>query len=443
MSLHASAMQNSVLTSFIGALQGSVSVLLTIGYGMIAGHFKLIKDSSAKDISRLCVKLLQPALLIINVGSEVHPETLPRYFPIIVWSVAYNLVSIAIGVVARRWFKMPSFVAPACAFNNTTSLPLLLVQSFAVTGLLDAILLPGESASDAVNRAKSYFLINAVIGSSLTFSLGPGLLNPHDEDGPSPPQTPGISAGLNGRLHPPGPPPLAIADDLTERGEASERTALLGYEQSRKGSSGILVRGKEAYASLPSFVKSILSFFTQFMNAPFIGALIGLLLGMVGPLYDQFFDSEGFFSGWLTASVRNIGDLFASLQALTVGVKLLNSYRDMKRGEDAGPMPWGTTVFITFIRFIFWPVVGIPIVYVLAQKTTMLNSDPVLWFCMMLMPVGPPALKLLALADVSGAEEKEKSSLVKFLSASYLISPMICFSVVGALKATQAAMPQA
>ena len=83
MSLHASAMQNSVLTSFIGALQGSVSVLLTIGYGMIAGQFKLIKDSSAKDISRLCVKLLQPALLIINVGSEVHPETLPRYFPII------------------------------------------------------------------------------------------------------------------------------------------------------------------------------------------------------------------------------------------------------------------------------------------------------------------------------------------------------------------------
>ena len=83
MSLHASAMQNSVLTSFIGALQGSVSVLLTIGYGMIAGHFKLIKDSSAKDISRLCVKLLQPALLIFNVGSEVHPETLPRYFPII------------------------------------------------------------------------------------------------------------------------------------------------------------------------------------------------------------------------------------------------------------------------------------------------------------------------------------------------------------------------
>ncbi|KAL1738190.1 hypothetical protein HDZ31DRAFT_7677, partial [Schizophyllum fasciatum] len=275
---------NSILTSFIGALQGSVSVLLTIAYGIIAGHFKLIKDSSAKDISRLCVELLQPALLIINVGSEVHPETLRRYLPIIVWSIAYNVVSIAIGVVARRFFKMPSFVAPACAFNNTTSLPLLLVQSFAVTGLLDAILPPGESASDAVNRAKSYFLINAVIGSSLTFSLGPGLLNPQDEDGPSPPQTPGgfANGGLNGTLHPPGPPPLAVAEDITERGEATERTALLGYEQRRKGVTGIYERGKEAYASLPSVIKWVPEFFAQFLNAPFIGALIGLLLGMVG-----------------------------------------------------------------------------------------------------------------------------------------------------------------
>lgn len=435
-------MQNSILTSFIGALQGSVSVLLTITYGIIAGHFKLIKDSSAKDISRLCVKLLQPALLIINVGSEVHVETLRRYFPIIVWSIAYNIISIGIGLLARKFFRMPSFVAPACAFNNTTSLPLLLVQSFAVTGLLDAILLPGESSSAAVDRAKSYFLINAVIGSSLTFSLGPGLLNPHDEDGPSPPQTPG-TADANKRLsstgRPSGPPPLASAENVAERGEANETTALLGSSTLGHGYE----RSQETYKSLPAVVQGTLHFFTQFVNAPFIGALIGLVLGMVGPLYRQFFTSDGFFSGWLTASVRNIGDLFASLQALTVGVKLLSSYKEMQRGEDAGRMPWGTTVFIVLIRFVFWPAVGIPIIYMLAHKTTLLNSDPVLWFCMMLMPVGPPALKLLALADVSGAEEKEKSSLVKFLSMSYLLSPIICFSVVGSLKATQAAMEHA
>jgi len=35
---------------------------------------------------------------------------------------------------------------------------------------------------------------------------------------------------------------------------------------------------------------------------------------------------------------------------------------------------------------------------------------------MMLMPVGPPALKLTALADVTGSSDKEKMSIAKFLT---------------------------
>lgn len=40
--------------------------------------------------------------------------------------------------------------------------------------------------------------------------------------------------------------------------------------------------------------------------------------------------------------------------------------------------------------------------------------------------------------QVSGAEEDEKMSIAKFISLSYVISPVICFTVVGALKATLA-----
>jgi len=68
-------------------------------------------------------------------------------------------------------------------------------------------------------------------------------------------------------------------------------------------------------------------------------------------------------------------------------------------------------------------------------------------------------MKLTALADVSGAGDEEKMSIAKFLTVSedsstfllllleadfflnqisYAISPLICFSVVGALKASQA-----
>ena len=38
-----------------------------------------------------------------------------------------------------------------------------------------------------------------------------------------------------------------------------------------------------------------------------------------------------------------------------------------------------------------------------------------LWFTMMLMPTGPPALKLTALAEVNGSNEGEKMSIAKVL----------------------------
>lgn len=51
-------------------------------------------------------------------------------------------------------------------------------------------------------------------------------------------------------------------------------------------------------------------------------------------------------------------------------------------------------------------------------KTSILAEDPMLWFTMMLMPVGPTAMKLMALADVSHAEAKEKMVISKFLAVS-------------------------
>lgn len=56
----------------------------------------------------------------------------------------------------------------------------------------------------------------------------------------------------------------------------------------------------------------------------------------------------------------------------------------------------------------------------------------------MMMPTGPPATKLVALADVSGADDDVKMSIAKFLTISYAISPLICLAVVGSLKASLA-----
>ena len=78
--------------------------------------------------------------------------------------------------------------------------------------------------------------------------------------------------------------------------------------------------------------------------------------------------------------------------------------------------------------------------YAFASKTRLLDQDPILWFAMMLMPCGPTAMNLTSLAEVAGSSEDEKMSLSRFLVISYTISPLVAFSVVGALKASQAAI---
>lgn len=66
---------DSLVVPFLGALQASIAVLLTIFSGMLARQFNLVSEESSKDISKMCVKLFLPALLIVNVGSELHLET--------------------------------------------------------------------------------------------------------------------------------------------------------------------------------------------------------------------------------------------------------------------------------------------------------------------------------------------------------------------------------
>ena len=53
-------------------------------------------------------------------------------------------------------------------------------------------------------------------------------------------------------------------------------------------------------------------------------------VGLTPPLKKAFFASPqkgGIFKAWLTASIKNVGELFASLQVIVVGVKLASSMR--------------------------------------------------------------------------------------------------------------------
>ncbi|CAN9295860.1 unnamed protein product [Alternaria alternata] len=430
-----------LIVPFTGAIQAAFSVLLTIAFGVVAAQCNLLSPKAAKEVSKLCVRMFLPALLIYKIGSNLHQDTGVRYVPVLIWSISYTLLSVFVGRLLTRIFKLPAWVAPAIAFNNTTSLPLLLIQSLKQTQILDAILIGGESGSQAMDRAESYFLVNAMVSNSLTFAIGPGLLRPGDEDASD--EQEGEDDEDNGQANGDGE-----SSDM-ERGPEGiidEETSLLPQRitkpVNRIEKKGYL-KTQKWYNNLSPWLQETLNITWQFANAPLLGAIVGAVIGLTPALHRLFFSPSnegGYLNAWLTTAIKNIGELFATTQIIVVGVKLSKSMLRMKRGEDSGEVRKGSLAIVTLIRFIIWPLISIPLIWVVASKTKLLDADPMLWFSMMLMPTGPPAMILVALTDVTGAAESMKMTVAKFLTISYAITPMICFAVVGALKATEAAI---
>lgn len=69
--------------------------------------------------------------------------------------------------------------------------------------------------------------------------------------------------------------------------------------------------------------------------------------------------------------------------------------------------------------------ISIPLIWAIASKTELLNGDPMLWFSMMLMPTGPPAMILVALTDVTGAPEAMKMTIAKFLTVRFHLNSCV------------------
>ena len=224
-----------------------------------------------------------------------------------------------------------------------------------------------DTSFAALARANSYFLVNAIVGNSLTFALGPKLLD--GEEAPEAEEEDDRKTADDSERSGNGPQdaeqgnqPNGHAEDHPNDEDPTEQTSLLPEPVVRRGEeagrSGYR-QGKKVWIQLPRWAQDFLDFMYAFLNAPLIGATIGAIIGLVPPLHKAFFSEPqegGIFTAWLTSSVKNIGQLFAALQVVAVGVKLSSSLRKMKKGEDSGTVPWLPMTFVLFIRFIIWPV---------------------------------------------------------------------------------------
>lgn len=225
-----------------------------------------------------------------------------------------------LGWILKRLFKWPAWTVPAICFNNTTALPLLLIQSLDAAGILkDLTMGEGDSSSAAVRRAKSYFLVCSIVGNSLTFALGPRLLD--DEESPD---TKGKEDNQedeysvqNGHME----TDAERANPTNNHGRTAEEeqefenetTTLLPDSLARRGeetSKKLNAHLESGWSKLPHSLQTILSEMYSFLNAPVIGAVVGAILGLVPPFHRAFFsepEKGGFFKVWRGCSTHLIG----------------------------------------------------------------------------------------------------------------------------------------
>lgn len=399
---------SGILEAFLAAIQASVSVLLVISYGGIAAKLGLISPESTKAVSKVCVRVFLPALLITKIGSDLQSGSGDRYAIIVFWGLICHLVSFGIGIFGHLVLKMPDWVTVGVMFNNTASYPLLLIGALEETGILSSLIVGDESTKDAIERAKAYFLVFSTISSCLTFAVGPRLIDTEHAPEEDPDSDHESQHG---------------EESQAETDGANEETGLLNGQQpqarswnpfrnergffpsTRKPQSNGLTNGaalkaqarrayvvpKRKWHSLSPRTRWWLLFISDFLNAPLIGAIIGAVIGLSPPLHRAFFNDTqdgGIFTAWLTASLKNIGSLFVPLPVVIAGVSLYTAYKGTKEKFQGKPLklPWGTVTYVMVIRFVIWPVLSVAIVYLLASKTDFLGSDPMLWFTIMLMP---------------------------------------------------------
>lgn len=254
----------------------------------------------------------------------------------VVWALVYLLLSLGLVYPISYLLRLPPWVTPACVFNNTTSLPLLLLQSLQSAGSLRplAAAAAGPDADDdkateeGLQRAQSYFLVFAVTTKTISYAVGPRLLRDTDDSSTTSSQ------------------PTTTDDEEDEPnddGQPTERTSLLPL----------------AHAKRPRWLRRLRSHLpSAAIDATVMCTLLGVLLGLVPALHRAFFassDDGGSFNAWLTTSISNMGRLFPSLQVILVGGKLGVSFERMARHMSSGRVPARAVLVVVLIRLVLWP----------------------------------------------------------------------------------------
>ncbi|KAI0769451.1 auxin efflux carrier [Trametes elegans] len=403
----------TLLNTFFGAFQGSLSVLLTLLAGYIMARKCYLDHKTVRDVSKLCTTLFLPCLIVEEMGPQLTVSKLRDVWIIPLWGLASTLLAHAVGWVGKRLFKLPYWTIAASGRPNSNALPLLLLQSLQSTGVLDTLSQPGESVSKTLDRAKSLILLNAIIQQTFTFQFTPSIMQRDDghKHADSDPESQDRLRPGPGRLTPvvQDQERVGLLDDHDHDSGDTERTGT-GYSHALDDIADRPdIHWPERLRPLEKPLKKVWSG----MSPPLIGAIIALVIGIIPPLNRQILDQDGALYTSITQSVANLGELFVVLQTFTVGAELA-----IVPSTNPGVL---ATSWVLFVRFIIMPAVALLFVFGTAGRGLYVD-DRLVWFLLVLIPAGPSAMLLVSVAELVDISQ---GAIAGYLTIAYMVSPLM------------------
>ncbi|KAI8994085.1 auxin efflux carrier [Trametes punicea] len=409
---------STLIDTFFGALQGTISVLLTLLAGYVMAKRGYLDRRTVRSITKQCTTLFLPCLIIEEMGPHLTKGKLSDVWIIPVWAFVSTALAHLIGWVGVRLFRLPYWTIVACGRTNSNALPLLLLQSLEKTGVLDTLAQQGESMSETLGRAKSLILLNSIVQQTFTFELGPSIMAlDKSKDGAEVDSEGQTTLGSErGRL------PVVVQDpervgllddhDGREELEEPERT---WHEQrrAREALSDITdvpdLHWPRALRPFERPVKKVASF----MQPTLVATIIALILGIVPPLHTAFLDEDGPLYVSITQAVVNLGELFVALQTFAVGAELA-----VLPSTNPGLL---ATSWVLLVRFVVMTAISVLFVWATAGRGFYVD-DRMVWFILILAPVGPSAMLLGSVAEMVDVDQ---GPIAGYLTVAYLASPLM------------------
>lgn len=317
---------------------------MTIGVGYLSARAGFLNGKAQKGLQKLTINVLTPALLFANVGASIDLEKLIALWAIPTFYIAYIVIGFTIAVITGKIFKFDwsscKFVVAGVIFQNTTSLPIALIQSIASTRAITLLMKEDDSPDLARSRGISFILIASLLSNLLRYSVGTWLLEDRKQKRDEP------------------------SDD--EEDESMDTMPLLRSSPRRRNITRIAVSGWHRAREI--------------FNPPLLAAVVALLVGIIPTLKHIFFSEQGAMYSSLTATIRQLGQACIPMVMITLGAELYT----LPRNTSASTKEMVTAIII--LKMLAMPLLGGAAVLSLRQWVT---DDPMLLFVLILLAASP------------------------------------------------------